>query len=61
MNGYLDDVPVNRVNEFEEKFLEEIRAKGKDILKAISKEEKISDKTEEKLKSFLENFVKVFS
>ncbi|MBJ7416006.1 MAG: F0F1 ATP synthase subunit alpha, partial [Niveispirillum sp.] len=61
VKGYLDKVPTNDVNRFEARFLDEIRAKGADILAAIRTEKAISKETEEKLKAFLEGFVKVFA
>ncbi|OYQ33373.1 F0F1 ATP synthase subunit alpha [Niveispirillum lacus] len=61
VKGYLDKVPTNDVNRFEARFLDEIRAKGADILAAIRTEKAISKETEEKLKAFLEGFTKVFA
>jgi len=61
VRGYLDKVPTNDVNRFEARFLDEIRAKGADILAAIRTEKAISKETEEKLKAFLEGFTKVFA
>jgi F-type H+-transporting ATPase subunit alpha len=61
VKGYLDKVATNDVNRFEARFLDEIRAKGADILAAIRTEKAISKETEEKLKAFLEGFTKVFA
>ncbi|MFV3128027.1 F0F1 ATP synthase subunit alpha [Niveispirillum sp. KHB5.9] len=61
VKGYLDKVPTNDVNRFEARFLDEVRAKGADILAAIRNEKAISKETEEKLKAFLEGFTKVFA
>ncbi len=61
VNGYLDGVDTKAVTEFETQFLDEIRSKkGAAILKAIREEGEISDKTDEKLKKFLEDFTKTF-
>jgi len=60
VKGYLDKVKTEDVNRFEARFLDEVRAKGADILDAIRTEKAISKGTEEKLKAFLENFSKVF-
>jgi F-type H+-transporting ATPase subunit alpha len=60
VKGYLDKVKVDDVTRFEKRYLEEIRAKGADILNAIRTEKAISPATEEKLKGFLEGFTKVF-
>jgi F-type H+-transporting ATPase subunit alpha len=60
VGGYLDDVPVDEVNNFEGKLLDEVRAKGEEILKAIRESGELKDDTEEKLKSFIENFAKTY-
>jgi len=57
-NGYLDDIPVNKVTEFEKEFLAYIRTSGKKILKSIKEEKKISDETEKQLKKLIEDFKK---
>jgi F-type H+-transporting ATPase subunit alpha len=61
VKGYLDKVKTEDVNRFEARFLDEVRAKGADILNAIRTEKAISKETEEKLKTFLEGFTKVFA
>ena len=40
--------------------LTEIRLNKKDILESIKNEQRITEETEQKLKAFLENFVKKF-
>ncbi|MFV9846119.1 MAG: F0F1 ATP synthase subunit alpha, partial [Rickettsia aeschlimannii] len=57
---YLNDVPIQKVKEFEDKMLTEIRLNKKDILESIKNEQRITEETEQKLKAFLENFVKKF-
>jgi F-type H+-transporting ATPase subunit alpha len=61
VNGYLDGIDTNKVNDFEEKFLSAIRDQGQDILKAIREEKDLSEETDEKLKKFLEDFVKKYA
>jgi F-type H+-transporting ATPase subunit alpha len=61
VNGYLDKIALNKITEFEARYLDEIREKGADILSAIRDERDLSEETEGKLKSFLEEFVKVFA
>ncbi len=56
--GYLDDVDVADVSNFENRLLDDVRATGKDILKAIETKQKIDDDTEGKMKDFLEKFTK---
>ncbi|QJE73756.1 F0F1 ATP synthase subunit alpha [Aerophototrophica crusticola] len=61
VRGYLDRIPTNDVNRFEARYLDELRAKAPDILNAIRTEKAISKDTEEKLKTFLDGFTKVFA
>ena len=61
VRGYLDKVPTDAVTRFEAALMNAIRQDGADILKAIRSEGAISDKTEERLKSFLDNFSKSFA
>ena len=60
VRGYLDKVKIEDVNRFEDKLLAEIRTKGANILDTIRTEKALSKETEEKLKSFIESFSKVF-
>ncbi|MBX5476122.1 MAG: F0F1 ATP synthase subunit alpha [Clostridia bacterium] len=58
--GYLDDLPVERVQEFERGLLSFLRAERPEILKAIREEKQISDATETKLREAIETFKKGF-
>ncbi|MGQ9366897.1 F0F1 ATP synthase subunit alpha [Azospirillum sp. ST 5-10] len=60
VKGYLDKVRVEDVTRFEKKLLDEVRAKGADILSTIRTEKQITPATEERLKAFLDGFAKVF-
>jgi F-type H+-transporting ATPase subunit alpha len=60
VRGFLDDVPLEKVTSFEQKLREEIKASGQEILTTIRTEKEISEATEEKLKAFMENFIKTF-
>ena len=60
VKGYLDKIDVALVTEYEEEYLQAIRSKGKAILSAIKKEEKISDSVEEKLHAFAAEFTEGF-
>ncbi|OUS12208.1 F0F1 ATP synthase subunit alpha [Rhodospirillales bacterium 47_12_T64] len=60
VKGYLDAIDVKTVGHFEEKLLSEIRGNGKDILEAIRTEKALSPDLEGKLKSFMDNFAKIF-
>ncbi|MEB3702649.1 ATP synthase F1 complex subunit alpha [Candidatus Bealeia paramacronuclearis] len=60
VKGYLDKIPVSDVNRFEQAALKAVHLEHPDILEALRTEHAISPKTEDKLKSFFENFVKIF-
>lgn len=61
VEGYLDKIDLKQVTEFERRWLETVRDKGADILKAIREEGALSDDTKGKLSSLLEDFTKNFS
>lgn len=54
VNGYLDNVPVSEIGQFEQRFLNELRGAYKAILDSIRNEKIVSDDTKAKLKSVLE-------
>ncbi|MEM7679481.1 MAG: F0F1 ATP synthase subunit alpha [Pseudomonadota bacterium] len=56
--GYLDDIPTDKVNAYEEQLLEAIRSNAQDILDTIREEKKLEEKTEKEMKSFLDKFTK---
>ena len=55
-NGYLDDVPVDRVREFEAQFLETLRTANSELLERILTERELSDEIVAGLKTAIENF-----
>jgi len=60
-NGFLDDLPVSKVGEFEEGLLKHLRGPRKDILDWITKEDpKIKGEAADKLKEAIEEFAKDF-
>src|SRR3954462_4226186 len=61
VRGYLERVAVNDVSRFEQAYRAELKTKGGDILDAIRKERELSSATEDKLKNFLDQFVKTFA
>ena len=61
VQGFLDAVEIKDVVRFEQALLSSIREKGADILAAIRDEEAISDETDEKLKTFIGDFVNSFA
>ena len=56
VNGYMDDVPVDKVGDFERAFHEQMRATHRGILEAIQSSGEIDDDTEEQLKAAIEQF-----
>lgn len=61
VNGYLDKIPVQRIVEFENKFLPHMTSDHSDILNSIRDDGKISEDMEKKLKSVIGDFVKSFA
>jgi len=53
-NGYLDTIPVNKVQDFERHVLSNLRSKHADLLTTIATEKALSDDTRAKLKSALD-------
>ena len=56
VNGYLDDVPVEKVADFERAFHEQMRATLADVLEAIQSTGELDEANEEKLKQAIEQF-----
>ncbi|NRG16567.1 F0F1 ATP synthase subunit alpha [Rhizobiales bacterium] len=61
VNGYLDKLPVDKVREFEEGLLLNLRAEHKDLLDAIWEKKALDDELEGKLKSAVEAYAKNFA
>ncbi len=61
INGYLDDVPVDKAIAFETNFHRFMEANHPEIGKTINKDKELSDKTEEALKKALDEFKKGMS
>jgi F-type H+-transporting ATPase subunit alpha len=61
VRGYLDRLNVADITRFEQTYRAELKSKAPDILEAIRKEREISNATEEKLKAFLDQFMKTFA
>jgi len=59
--GFLDDIDVELVSEYEHRLLDHIRASGKEIMEEIRDEKKLSDELQEKMKAFLDDFTKGFA
>jgi F-type H+-transporting ATPase subunit alpha len=59
--GYLDNVPTNRVRDYEEQLSAYLDSRGGDLMKALGQSQAIDEKTEPQLKSVLETFTKQFA
>ena len=56
VNGYLDDVPVEKIADFERGFHDHLRASAPDVLEAINSSGDLDEATEGSLKRALEEF-----
>ncbi len=61
VNGYLDDLPVDRLAKFEEDFLKFMRSSKPEIGKEIAEKGVMSDELIEKLKNAVVEFKKMFA
>ena len=59
--GYLKDIPVERVKEFELKFIEELKHNHNNILEFITKNKVLDDKIEGKIVEVVQEFVEKFN
>ncbi len=60
-NGFLDDLPLDKVLEFEKQLLQDIHTNHADIFDTLSKEKKISDDTRAALKDAIKQFKEGFA
>ncbi len=60
-NGYIDDIAVERVTEYEEMMLAFMRADHAEVLNAIRDDKDLKDETKEKLVAALDSFGKSFA
>jgi F-type H+-transporting ATPase subunit alpha len=60
-NGHLDDIPVEKISEFERKFLQHIRDKHTGIAMAIKEKKKIEEDTAGNLNRVITDFKKEFN
>lgn len=61
INGYVDDVPIEKIAEFETSYLKIMETMHPEIGKKIAETKELNDETEEKLKAAIEEFKKGFS
>jgi F-type H+-transporting ATPase subunit alpha len=60
VNGYLDQVPVNRILTWEADFLAHLKTNESDLLATIDKEGALSKDLESRLKEVITSFTKSF-
>ena len=61
INGYMDDIALEKVGDFEKGLLEYLDANSQDLLDAIRTSGKLKEKSEDSLKKSIENFKKGFT
>jgi len=61
VNGLLDNIPVNKIGEWEPDFLNHMKSNESGIMDQIAKEGALSKELEGKLKEVIQNFNKSFS
>ena len=61
VKGYLDQIPTQKIGEFEQSLIQKLNAKDSNILESIRKDKSISDDTEKALKDTLDELVKNFA
>jgi F-type H+-transporting ATPase subunit alpha len=59
--GYLDDIPIDRVSEFERSLLRWLEQNRADLEKTIEKDGRITDETDKALRDAIEEFKKGFA
>jgi F-type H+-transporting ATPase subunit alpha len=60
VNGFLDNVPVNKILQWESDFLAHLKTNESELLSTINKEGALSKETENKLRDITGTFVKSF-
>lgn len=58
--GYLDSMPIGKIEAFEEKFIEDLRNRGTHLIERLNKNKIVNKEDEEDLKKFVEDNVSAF-
>jgi F-type H+-transporting ATPase subunit alpha len=61
VEGYLDDIPLEKIRKFEEEFVNFLKDKSPQILLKIKNEKDINEETEKNLRKAIEEFKKIFN
>ena len=59
--GYIDDVPVDSVRDFEAQFHKFLKIQKKDLMKQIAEKKELTEEIEAQLKSAIEEFKKSYA
>ena len=59
VNGLLDDIPVEKIKEFEKSFIEYLSTSQAELLKSIASDGDLSEELEKKLKAVIEDYKKM--
>jgi F-type H+-transporting ATPase subunit alpha len=59
-NGYLDNIPVEKVREFEVRLLQDMKARHKKIISEIAEKKVLDEKLTKELEKILKDFTKSF-
>lgn len=54
-NGSLDEIPVDKVEAFEQRFIEDLNTRGKELMNRINETKVLEEADEEELKKFVED------
>ncbi|MBI29221.1 MAG: ATP synthase subunit alpha [Alphaproteobacteria bacterium MarineAlpha5_Bin11] len=61
VNGYLDEISITQVGQFESEAIAEVKSKLPELLESIGKEKELSEENANKLKSFFDDFLTKFN
>ena len=61
INGFIDDLPVEKVKEFENKLLSSIKTTNAELVNKLAKEKNFDDKMESEMKDAIADFKKSFT
>lgn len=61
INGFLDDVPVDDIEEFESEFIERLRLRHEDVLAEIRETEELTEEAEEVFEQAAEDLTEVYA
>jgi F-type H+-transporting ATPase subunit alpha len=61
INGYLDPVPVDDIEEFEDEYIERLRLRHEEVLAEIRETEELTEDAEEAFESVAEDLAEVYA